>query len=200
MEKEEFIAKVSEVAKVLGMQIAEHEDYGWNHREIVGDNSISISVSNPTYPKAEENKLRFHGNFPHGTHGSHYGAYNAKNEISVSADKSVERIAKDIQHRLLPDYLEALNKALEAKKVTEDREAKEIANLKKLADYFGVELTNRGADGKMIWVSHPLLDSKIKVYDEDRVEFTLRLNPDATIRVFDFLKLKITDQQKKGGD
>ncbi len=84
-------------------------------------------------------RLEIHGSFPR-SDGNYRAPRGEKHNISVSAEKSAEQIAHDIQRRLLPGYRKAYELAVKEMKEHEEQQSRQEVLAKHLADILGVEI------------------------------------------------------------
>lgn len=189
MEIQEFKDKVNVVGMILNMSVEFplDEDMKRNKRAHLIKNPQKIRISNGGYQN--EHKLHISGAFPttiKGEPGYYYG--NSQSSINVSDSKTPKQIARDIERRLLPVYLPELEKAVDQVNTINLYHQKRMANIQKMAKYFGVEF--KEDEEPSIWVYEKIkgLGSKIEAYGEDTVEFELKLSPEVAIKVFELLK------------
>ncbi len=113
METQEFKTKVQAIGEALKMSVilGSDEDMRWNKfAHLIGSDGQEIQVQNGDYKT--KNRLNFFGCFPKNEKGEHMH-YGALPSITVAVEKSPEKIARDIEKRLLPIYLPELEKAIE---------------------------------------------------------------------------------------
>jgi hypothetical protein len=103
-------------------------------------------------------------------------------EITVSANKEPAKIARDIENRLLPDYLPELERVIERIKRTKEYEENKANQIKMIADHFGLEVHENGN-------IYPRWDSirSIKSYSEDKVQFEIECSAELAIKMLDLL-------------
>ena len=187
METQEFKDKVNQVGNILKMsvQFPSEEDMRWHKWAYLTKDSQSIRISNGSYQK--ENKLHIAGDFPKSTKGesSHYGE---PISINVSVSKTPEQIARDIEKRLLPVYLPELEKAVNQTNSTNIYHQKREANIRKMAEYFGVEFKEDKEPSIYVYDRIKGLGSRIEAYGEDTIKFELELTPEIAIKVSNLLK------------
>lgn len=130
MEKETFIEKLSKVAKILGYRFSINDNFAELKQE-----DISIWIENGAY--SSRDKIHIWGSYPVDYHGD-YSSYGIR-EISIncSPNKTPEQIARDIQRRFLPIYLENLQKTLEHNKTIQENADKKYHAVKILAGLLG---------------------------------------------------------------
>lgn len=82
--------------------------------------------------------------------------------ISCSIKRGAESIAKDVQKRLLPDYLKLWERGLDLKQKSEERENRLRSMTQHLADIFGVYPHSNYRDGNKI-CTYPVLKDDIGI-------------------------------------
>ena len=187
METQEFKNKIEEVGKIIGMiaDFPSDEDMHWHRWAHLKKDQQSIRVSNGDYQ--EQNKLHISGAFPTSIKGES-SRYGNPIDINVSVSKTPEQIARDIERRLLPLYLPELEKAIDRVNRMNTYHQKREANIRKMAEYFGVEFKPDKDPSIYVYDKIPGLGSRIETSGEENVKFTLEVAPDLTIKVFDLLK------------
>jgi len=187
METQAFKNKVNAVGVILKMAVEfpSDEDMRWNRRGHLIKDDQKIRISNGDYQN--EHKLHIAGDFPTSIKGES-GRYGEPISINVSDSKAPEQIARDIEKRLLPIYLPELAKAVDQVNATNLFHQKREANIKKMAEYFGVEFKEDKEPS--IWVYDLIkgLGLRIEAHGEDNVKFELEITPERAIKVFELLK------------
>jgi len=189
MEKQEFVDKVRKIAGILGYTMTIPEESYQNQAILKMPNSdVTINIRTGGYQ--ETKKIYISGSCPANCHGRHH-IYNLKNpHIGCSQDKTPEQIARDIQRRFLPDYMEDLKQVLEANKKTQEYADTKNQTMKVLGDLLGIEpkKEHNNEYSLLIWDTLPGLD-KIEVdYYGTRVDMKLELTPDQTVQVLTLMK------------
>ncbi len=188
METQEFKDKVTKVGEILKMQIefATDEDMHWNKRAYLIQDQRKIGIVNGDY----QGKDKFHifGVFPTTKKDGQRTYYGGDISINVSDTKTPEQIARDIERRFLPAYLPALEQSITQVLKANTYDQKRQANIQKMADYLGVEVREN-----LIYVynKNKGLNSTIKAYGEDTVNFELEVTPEMAIKIFDLLKKEV---------
>ena len=142
--KIEKIARL--VAQVSGWDYVEMKsDYSqdWNRHITKGDNTIFL-----TYDGGK--RIKISGSWPRNIKGEMYapatwdirdcGIEGYTSEITVSVDKTPEKIWGDITKRFLPGYLAMFSRKMEQVEDSNKYYNTSEGNAKKLADVLGVEL------------------------------------------------------------
>jgi hypothetical protein len=107
--------------------------------------------------------------------------------INVSFDKTPEQIAKEIERRLMPEYMDVLMKALTRIASSDSYHSKTEGFAEQIAKLVGVEAKGNKVD--FYRSPHPLLNetiSRAEVHDDD-VELELRLSYGMTMEVLEFV-------------
>ena len=107
--------------------------------------------------------------------------------INVSFDKSPQQIAKDIERRLMPEYMDVLSKALTRIVSSDSYHSKTEGFAGQIAKLVGVEAKGNKVD--FYRSPHPVLNetiSRAEVHEDD-VELELRLSYGMTMEVLEFL-------------
>lgn len=190
METKEFKENVEAVAKLLNFAVEFNSDDDMKliKRAYLTDGHKEIIISNGGYQN--QGKLRVRAGFPK-TEKGETAYYGEPLEIGVSETRSPDRIARDIERRLMPEYLKALKETIIKIEKINFYNKRQIENLKKLADYFGVEFKTEERNRLTIWVYNkiPGLGSTIEACDGDTVKFSLEVKPEIAIKIFDLMKL-----------
>ncbi len=140
MDRKAFIEKIDQVAELMRHSVAYNEDSTSSperHRALLTHADLDICINAGEYRKAD--RLAIHGCFPRSEDGYYYGPRNGNHSITVSDTKTPTQIVKDIERRLMPDYLIAIEKAVQDVK---DRNADIIQaadSLHSVADALGEE-------------------------------------------------------------
>jgi len=188
MEKQEFIEKIQKVADILGYEMTVPEESFTNQAELKKDN-IWIHIRNGGYQN--QNKITISGSYPHDCHNQ-YNAYGLKNPtISCSETKTPEQVAKDIQRRFLPGYMEDLQKTEEQNKITQGKADRRYQTIKIIADSLGIvpkKEHNDEYNSLPIWNVLPGLGSLKVSYDGTTIDLKLELTLDQTLQVLAILK------------
>ena len=187
METQEFKEKISKVANILKMSIEfpNDEDMKWHRWGYLRNGDRVIRISNGDYQG--EHKLHISGEFPRTIRGE-YGHYGNPISINVTTEKSPERIAGDIEKRLYPEYIPKLDEAIERVRKTNEYHRNREANIKKMADYFGIEFKPDKEPSIYVYRQIEGLGSRIEASGENTVKFELELTPEKAIEVFNLLK------------
>ena len=107
--------------------------------------------------------------------------------INTSFNKTPEQIAKDIERRLMPEYMDVLMKALSGIASSDAYHSKTEGFAKQIAKLIGVEAKENKID--FYRSPHPVFSetiSRAEVHDDD-VELELRLSYGMTMEVLEFL-------------
>ena len=108
---------IGQIAKVMGWQFSGEKVSRYN-KISNGDKAISVIVeTRPNATEASNPKLKISGDWSYGndslwSHVCRGDEESARTEISCSVSRGVDAIVKDIQKRLLPDYITLYDKAL----------------------------------------------------------------------------------------
>jgi hypothetical protein len=177
MGKQEFEAKIGEVARLLGLTATFDYEWSINHAFLNKSNSFSLCVRSGDYQT--KGRLRIYGVFPR-TEKDESVIYGKWPEITVSAEKTAAQIARDIH-----DYQAMLEEALDRVKKSNDFAHSQKTNMAKIANYLGIEPQER-----IVYAYGTLkgLDGSVEAADETRVKFSLRVTVETALKVFDLLK------------
>ncbi len=187
MEKQGFITKIQNVADILGYIMTIPKESYQNQAELTKDN-IKLHIRNGGYKN--ESKITIWGSYPRDCHNTS-NTYGLKNpSIGCSQDKSSEQIARDIQKRFLPDYMEDLAIVIERNKAIQIQADARYITIKKLADCLGIVPKQEHNNEYSLPIWNVLTGlQKIEVsYDGSRVDMELELTPEQTIQVLTILK------------
>ena len=135
MEKQAFISKIQKVADILGYKMTVPEE-SYNNQAELKKNDIWIHVRNGDYQS--RNKIAISGSYPRDCHNQ-LSTYNMKHpSIGCSQDKTPEQIARDIQKRFMPDYIEDLGKVIERNNRIQEQTDARHHTIKTIADFMGI--------------------------------------------------------------
>ncbi len=142
---------------------------------LLGPNEARIYVRLDLWKK----RIVFNSWYP-----NHHSVYGKSVNITVAPTKTPEKIAKDLAGRFLNLYLPEFEAHRERVKKADEYEAHRTAMMQKVADYFGVEIHERGnvypQSGNSIYVIEPC--------GADTVKFTVECSAEQAIKVFEVLK------------
>lgn len=135
--------KSQEIAQELSLltgnqwEATYENDYGWGcNAEIrLKDSQAHLFLNHNERVK----KLSISGGFQVKTDYGTERLYHDSMSIGVSPNKCPKKIARDIQRRLLPDYLIEFEKALEQHNAWEVKRKERLETLKSLAEIIGVK-------------------------------------------------------------
>jgi hypothetical protein len=185
----------------LAEQVAEHLPGDWDVMSFPADwsrhgayltehktQAILVLGESQEYSERNKQRLTVSTDYPKDRHGRMSSAKRPK--ISVSALKSGEQIARDIERRLLPEYLPILDKELASNREWNVYEnattliAAHIANL--------VKVTRQPKETTVSFYHSPYnlfheTMSEAKVVGTDEVELSLRLDAETTLKVLNLL-------------
>ncbi len=187
MEIQAFKEKVEKISEILQMAItfASDEDMRWNKWAHLTSEGRDIRIECGDY----KTKGRFSicGCFPTNEYHEpmHYGP---SGSITVAVEKTPENIARDIERRLMPEYLVELKKTQEQAEVSNRYHKARHDNLQKVADHLGENLSTWDG-GKNDFISTHLIGigGKIEAQGEDKVTFMVEVTPDVAIRIIDLV-------------
>ena len=143
MIEEKVVTSLATVAKAVAAELTILTGQSWQMRRdtdgsdsswrqnIEGPDQAAIFVSNTW---AGKGRLSLSGNFPHDVH---FGYQETRPSITVSESATPQRIAKEIQRRLLPDYLPLLVKKLADKNAHDNFETNKMATFKAALEVIG---------------------------------------------------------------
>jgi hypothetical protein len=149
---------------------------------------LAIGESQARALNVHQTRLDVSTDYPRDSQGT--SAYEARPKISVSAFKTGAQIARDIEHRLFPEYLPLLEKVLARYQAADKFEQHTATIANQIAHLVHVK-----ADPKSQTVSFyksPYLlfketMSEAKVLDDNEVELTLRLDTATAMKVLNQL-------------
>jgi len=187
MELQEFKDTINQVATILKMEVEfpPDEDMQWHRWAYLKKDYRSIRILN-----GDEHKLHISGDFPKSIKGEP-SRYGSAIDINISASKTSEQMARDIERRLLPIYLPELEKAVNQVNQINRYHQKREANIQKMAEYFGVEFKEDKEPSIYVYKEIKGLGPRIVAQGEDAIKFELELTPEMAIKVFDLLKQEL---------
>ena len=188
MEKQEFQDKIETIADLLGGYWVAFPEESYNNQATLTKDNITINIQNSGYQK--ENKISISGSYPHDCHGgiSYHDLRNPS--IGCSKDKTAEQIARDIQKRFLPAYLEDLQKVLTTNKKTQEYADANYQTINTLADLLGItpEKDHRNEYFLRVYNTLQGLHGLEVNYYGSRVDMKLELTPGQAVEVLTLLK------------
>jgi hypothetical protein len=185
-----FLELIAEVGEFLGGSwdiIPNPEE--WPMGAHLVDHDIHASL----YFNHHEGKIHVSGDLPKDAKGEipyveGYGQLGKRMpSINASFNKTPEQIAKDIERRLMPEYMDILMKALSRIASSDSYHSKTEGFAGQIAKIVGVEAKGNKVD--FYRSSHPVFSetiSRAEVHDDD-VELELRLSYGTTKKVLEFL-------------
>ena len=211
---------IEQIAKVMGWQFS-GEKVSRCNKISNGDKAISVIVeTRPNAKEASSPKLRISGDWSYGndslwSHVCHSDEESARTEISCSVSRGVDAIVKDIQKRLLPDYIALYDKALIRKQEYDAEKQRLKDKTQFLADMFKTYPHTNYQQGNVIDIDpkiKPELGEKLgldlkksnnisvraevylgSTYSVDNVEFKLRLPYELSTELMEWLANKTID-------
>jgi hypothetical protein len=159
----------------MGAHLVDHDLHAslyFNHHE----GKIHVSSDLPKDAKGEIPYVEGYGQF-----GKRMPS------INTSFSKTPEQIAKDIERRLMPEYMDVLSKALTRIVSSDSYHSKTEGFAGQIAKLVGVEAKDNKVD--FYRSPHPVLNetiSRAEVHEDD-VELELRLSYGMTMEVLEFL-------------
>ena len=186
MDKVGFNEKMSAGARILKMEWRPDLEARGNFGQLLGAEQICIHDNNLEYKTP--NKINFHGIYPRDAKRQIWTWTGEKEniKIGVSVDKAPEHIARDLQRRFLPTYLEHLR--VITKKINKKNEynSKKEATLRQVADRFGYEIGDNNQEG--ILYPHGLGIYSIRAYTDMQVELSqIYCSSEAAIKIIEIL-------------
>ncbi len=151
-----------------------------DHGYLLGPNEARIHVHFDTWHK----RISISSSYPNG-HDT-YGIESVS--ITVSPTKEPAKIAKDIQSRLLPEYLVQLQKAKDQIKAHNEYEANRTAMMQRIADYLGVEIHDNGSHTLSVYPKESNPIYRIEPSGENEVKFTVECSAEKAIKIFEALR------------
>ena len=185
MDKQQFNKKMLEVANILTLAWHLKEEWTSDAGELKGSNDVHIWVRSGGYQ--ETGKIKLSSIYPHNNKGQDCARVDQRVEIRVAETKTPEQIARDIQRRFMPCYLQ--NLALVQKWVTSANKYADQKNnnIKQIADHFGFEVRPDGQEG----VIYPNVEGiySIQAYTTTLVCLEkVTCTPDLAIKIIELLK------------
>jgi hypothetical protein len=148
---------------------------------------ISVGESQE-YSERNKNKLSISTDYPRDHEGRTSSARRPK--ISVSALKTGAQLAKDIERRLLPEYLPLLEKEIASNQSWLEYEGKTTLIAAHIANVVKVKREPKETTVSFYRSPYNIFAgtmSEAKVVGGDEVELTLRLDPETTLKVLNLL-------------
>ena len=159
----------------------------------MGAHLVDPKLHTSLYFNHHEGKLHVSSDLPKDAKGEipyveGYGQFGKRMpSINTSFSKTPEQIARDIERRLMPEYMDVLMKALTRIASSDAYHSKTEGFAGQIAKLVGVEAKSNKID--FYHSQHPVFNSTIsraEVHDDD-VELELRLSYGMTMEVLEFL-------------
>jgi hypothetical protein len=182
-EREGFQVIIQRVAPLLTINGNWSYEPNINGKEtcyLVGRGDAKIWVKLDQWKKP--NRIVLSSSYP-----NYHGQISCKHfDITVAANKEPTKIARDIENRLLPEYLPELERVLERIKKTKEYEENKANQIKMIADHFGLEVHE---NGNIYPLGHPWWDSihSIQSCSEDKVKFEVECSAELAIKMLELL-------------
>lgn len=183
---------VRRVGDLLGFKFDEEkaieQETDWRYFAYLYNGSVRLSFEYDEYKKIKRWKIS--GIFPR-YKGESLGPYGKRFSISVSGNKNIEKIAKDIKSRLLPEYLAEIAEAeIRLEKIIKYHKGMH-ESICKVARYLGLPEPEEGKE-----VIYPSYEKEIfgtRVYkieadSENSVKFEISTSSEKAIRILEILK------------
>lgn len=139
-----------------GQQIGIRNDYPAKHRLALKGRYLSEDNGQPAYPSEREK-------------GEH------KDRITVSAEKTPEKIAQDIKRRLLPGYTVLFKLIAQQVKESNDQRATAKRNINEIADIFNAEVRGGNRDYSVVDLPHELNDRMYGHFKHEYARYRIEL-------------------------
>lgn len=176
---------------LLAEQVAEHlpgawsvepfpADWGRRGAWLRGEHGETLSIGETQdYSKRNKNQLDVGTDYP--KEHRERGFSTKRPKISVSASKTGQQVASDIERRLLPDYLPLFEKVLQDLEQWRSYEETTSSLAAKIADLVEVPVPKNGTTVSFYHSPYPIFSetmSEARVMGKNEVELQLRLSPD----------------------
>jgi hypothetical protein len=150
------------------------------------DNKAMLTIGETQ--SRHDGRLDVNTDYPRDSQGN--SAYEKRPKITVSDSKSGTQIAKDIERRLLPEYLPLLEKVLVRYRAADEFEDKTTSLAKQIANIVQVKHDPKKTTVSFYHSPYKLFQntmSEASVLDGQEVELTLRLDTETTFKVLNQL-------------
>lgn len=184
--KEEFLKKTEDIGAYLNLK---PEPVTWNYNAIylMGENNIKIFIR-----ETRHGIIEISGIYPRTKKGELLVTHNIKKPlISASLKRNAIDIARDIQRRFMPLYLQALEQVVMRNKEYDDYTDKKVNNIKKIAEHFGFDYNENRALTRLQSVYC------VESYNEKNVKFEVITTPEIAIKIIELLKGGEQDENLK---
>jgi len=185
----EFAEKVRDIAKHLNLtpDFEKYKEYHTPMAILSGVFDFAFTIANGGYRR--DGRLVVRGIFPHTEKGeSALGHRDEVPEITIDAGKPAYKVACEIKRRFYPAYEKLLGEVIGRVKESNLYAANCKANIRKIADYLGIEPNKMRNTIYAYDNDVPGLGGAIETYSDTGVKFSLRVSPDLAIKVFKLLK------------
>jgi hypothetical protein len=191
--KEQFIQLAAEIAEALPGQwdvTPFPEDWSRAGAFLIDAGTqakLSIGESQE-YSERNKQKLTISTDYPKDHEGRMSSAHRPK--ISVSALKTGAQIARDIERRLLPEYLPILEKEIASNRSWTEYTGKTTLIAAHIANAVKVKRQPKETTVSFYHSPYNIFTdsmSEAKVVSSEEVELTLRLDPETTLKVLNLL-------------
>ncbi len=179
--------KVREIGKFLDMEFdkegASKRKRGWNYWAELKNGKKTRSFHTSDFELQGRWEIR--AEFPRDNKRQLQTIYgDHQPEITVSMNKSAEKIARDIKSRLLPEYESQLVEVLARIESSNKYEAGKLATKKKIVDFLGVSIHE--ANG-CLYPDGQRGVYKIEANSEKTVKFDVEVGADKAIEILKIL-------------
>lgn len=127
-----------DIAKILGAPIEEDKYSEGRESKFV---KMVLPWGGILLVEESRGRIEVLGSFPR-SDGDYWGPHGVKYSISVSAEKSAEQIARDIERRLLPVYRVAYEVAVKRMNEYDEQAGRQRVLAKRLADVLGIQVSS----------------------------------------------------------
>lgn len=147
-----------------------------------------LSIGESQSARTHDTQLDVSTDYPRDRQGN--SAYEPRPKISVSSSKSGSQIARDIERRLLPEYLPILEKVLKRYAASDEYEDKTSQIARQIASLVQVKLDPKSDAISFYHSPYKIFArtmSQAQPVDDDEVEITLRLDVNTSLKVLNQL-------------
>lgn len=183
--------KITAVCNILGFQLDNRETDYWNFAREIIKGDIKLFIRADSYQS--KGKFEISGSYPRDAKGQYINPYeyneSRADKINVAMTKTPDQIAKDIERRLMPEYLLRLAKVQERISSNDNYHSSRQETIKEIASATGFEVSTHVEDGAIYFYDDGFTID-VKPYSGKEVEIKLSgVSKDNAIQILKLLKV-----------
>lgn len=191
VEKYEQAEKIIQsVCEIMGFELDEREVDYWCFAREISKGDIKLFIRADSY--GHKGKFEIIGSYPRDSKGQYINPYDYNesraDKINVSMTKTPEQVAKDIERRLMPEYLLRLAKIKKRIDESDNYHLSRQETIKQIAKATGFEISTHVEDGAIYFYDDGL-SIDVKPRSGHKVDISIGgLSSEKAIQVLKLLK------------